>query len=96
MKLRFASPAERELKEALEFYESARQGLGGEFLAEVEAAIRLIESHPSAWAPMSRRTRRCRLHRFPFGRFYQVRSDEILIVSVMDLRRDPRRWEKLL
>ena len=96
MKLRFASPAERELKEALEFYESARKGLGEEFLAEVEAAIRLIESHPLAWAPMSRRTRRCRLHRFPFGLFYQVRSDEILILSVMDLRRDPKRWEQYL
>jgi len=45
---------------------------------------------------MSRRTRRCRLHRFPFGLFYQVRSDEILIVSVMDLRRDPKRWERYL
>ena len=27
---------------------------------------------------------------FPFGRFCQVRLDEILIVSVMDLRRDPK------
>jgi len=28
--------------------------------------------------------------------FYQVWSDEILIVSVMDLRRDPKRWEQYL
>ena len=57
---------------------------------------RLMESHPLAWTPMSARTRRCRLHRFPFGLFYQVRPDEILIVSVMDLRRDPKRWEQYL
>ena len=96
MKVRFASPAERELKEAVVFYESAQEGLGADFLAEVEATTRLIEFHPLAWTPMSPRTRRCRLHRFPFGLFYQLRSDEILIVSVMDLRRDPKRWEQYL
>ena len=96
MKVRFASTAELELKEAMEFYESARTGLGAEFLAEVEATTDLIESFPLAWTSLSPRTRRCRTHRFPYGLFYQVRSDEILIVSVMDLRRDPKRWEQFL
>ena len=76
MKVRFASPAERELKEAAEFYESAQEGLGADFLAEAEVTAQLIESQPLAWTPMSPRTRRCRMHRFPFGLFYQVRPDE--------------------
>jgi len=46
--VRFASPAERELKEAIEFYESAQEGLGADFLSDVEAATRLIASHPLA------------------------------------------------
>jgi plasmid stabilization system protein ParE len=96
VKVRFLSTAELELKEAMEFYESAREGLGAEFLAEVEATTHLIESFPLAWTPLSPRTRRCRTHRFPYGLFYQVPSDEILIVSVMDLRRNPRRWEEYL
>ncbi len=96
MRARLTSTAELELKEAMEFYESAQEGLGAELLQEVEAATRLIEAHPLAWAPMSARTRRCRTHRFPFGLFYQVRTDEILVVSVMDLRRDPKRWEQYL
>ena len=96
MKVRFASTAEQELKEAMEFYESSRTGLGAEFLAEVEATTNLIESFPQAWTSLSSRTRRCRTHRFPYGLFYQVRSDEILIISVMDLRRDPKRWEQYL
>ena len=96
MRVRFTSTAEAELKAAMEFYQSSKAGLGAEFLAEVEATISLIESFPLAWSPLSPRTRRCRTHRFPYGLFYQVRRDEILIVAVMDLRRDPKRWEEYL
>jgi len=96
VRVRFTSTAEAELKAAMEFYQSAQTGLGAEFLAEVEATTNLIESFPLAWSPLSPRTRRCRTHRFPYGLFYQIRSDEILIVAVMDLRRDPRRWEEYL
>ena len=96
MKARFLSTAERELKDAIEFYEAVREGLGAEFLAEIEAAVSFIEAHPLAWTALSSRTRRCRISRFPYGLFYQVRSDEILIVSVMDLRRDAKRWENFL
>jgi hypothetical protein len=62
----------------------------------VEATTDLIESFPLAWTSLSPRTRRCRTRRFPYGLFYQVRQEEILIVSVMDLRRDPKRWEQYL
>jgi hypothetical protein len=48
VKARFLSTAETELKEAMEFYEAAREGLGTEFLAEVEATVGLIEAHPLA------------------------------------------------
>ncbi len=82
--------------EALNFYESAQTELGSAFLTEVEAALTLIAAHPLAWTPMSKRTRRCRTHRFPYGLIYQIRSDEILVVSVMDLRRDPKGWEQYL
>ena len=96
MKARFLSTAELELKQAMEFYETAQEGLGAEFLAEIEAAVSLIEAHPLAWTALSSRIRRCRTSRFPFGLLYRVRSDELLIVAVMDLRRDPKRWEDFL
>jgi len=93
---RFTSTAERELRGALEFYEAAENGLGARFLDEVEAAVARILAHPLAWTPLSPRTRRCRTHRFPYGLFYQIRTNEILVLSVMDLRRDPKRWEEHL
>jgi toxin ParE1/3/4 len=93
---RFTSAAEQELREALAFYEAAEPGLGVKFLDEVESALARIVAHPLAWTSLSARTRRCRTHRFPYGVFYQVRAEEILVLSVMDLRREPKRWEDYL
>jgi len=93
---RFTSWAEAELQEAIAFYEAAENGLGTRFLDEVESVVARIVAHPAAWTPMSPRTRRCQTHRFPYGLFYQVRPEEILIVSVMDLRQDTKRWEQYL
>lgn len=39
MTVRFLSPANRELPEAVDCYEAQRIGLGYEFLSEVETAI---------------------------------------------------------
>ena len=93
MKYRFASSALQELREAVAYYEDAENGLGGQFLDEIEAATERILAVPEGWRMLSKRTRCCRTHRFPFGLIYQIRPEEILILAVMDLRRDPKRWQ---
>ena len=94
MTLRLVSVAERELAEAVEYYEREQSGLGGRFLDEIQATLLRIAAHPEAWTRIAPRTHRCRVHHFPFGLCYQVRKKEIVIVAVMDLRRDPRRWDE--
>lgn len=96
MTFRFASVAHLEIRAALEYYERQQAGLGARFLDEVESAISRILAMPQAWRPLSARTRRCLLHGFPFGIVYQIRGEEILAVSLMDLRRDPDSWQHLL
>jgi len=94
---RFTSAALTELTQATLYYEHQENGLGTAFLNETEATLKRILQHPTAWQPLSPRTRRCRTHRFPFGLIYQIRTDEILLItSVMDLRRNPARWKQLL
>jgi hypothetical protein len=96
MTYRFTSVALNELRTSVQDYESKQTGLGHRFLSEIEGAITRIRMAPQAWRKLSARTRRCLLHRFPFGIMYQVRGEEILVVSVMDLRRDPRSWKQHL
>lgn len=93
---RFTSAALSELKEATLHYEQKENGLGAAFLDEIDATVKRILRFPRAWHLLSARTRRCRTHRFPFGLLYQIRPNEILVTAVMDIRRDPRRWQELL
>lgn len=93
---RFTSAALAEVKQATLHYQEKENGLGLRFLNEIDATVNRILTNPQAWHPLSPRTRRCRTHRFPFGLIYQIRSHEILILSTMDLRRDPSSWKHLL
>ena len=96
LRYRFTSAALTELRQATLYYEQRENGLGTTFLNEINSTLERILDYPTAWHQLSPRTRRCRTHRFPFGLIYQIRTDEILITSVMDLRRNPTRWKDLV
>ena len=96
MKLSILQPAQKELGEAVTFYNSQAAGLGFEFLLEFQHSVRRVKDHPEAWPLISQRTRRCRLKRFPYGIIYQLRENEILIVSVMHLHQRPDAWKENL
>lgn len=92
MTYRFLSPAQRELAEAIEYYERAVPGLGLEFLEEVERTINRILLQPEAWQRVSDRLRRCRTRRFPYGLIYSVEEGVVIILAVFHLRRRPEAW----
>jgi len=92
MKYSFLAPARAELREAKNFYEDRQPGLGEEFSIEVQETIGRILLNPTMWARLSGRSRRCRLRRFPYAVIYQLRREEILIVAVAHLRREPTYW----
>lgn len=92
MQIDFHRLAAKEVGKAREWYEAAREGLGGELAAEIREALGQIQAFPAAWPAQSRRTRRFRLKRFPYGIIYQVRGEGIFIVAFMHLHRKPDYW----
>ena len=52
--LRFDAAAERELNEAVDFYDLESPGLGDVFLAEVDHALAQVTAYPEAAEPLRR------------------------------------------
>ena len=61
----FHHEAESEFDDAIDYYESCREGLGFDFASEVHAVIRAIREHPEAWPVVEGDVRRCLTRRFP-------------------------------
>jgi plasmid stabilization system protein ParE len=93
VKIEFLAVAEQEFEEAVRHYNQQKAGLGDDFATEVKRALERILQFPQAWSPLSKRARRCRTKKFPYGIIYQIRSDKILVVAVMHFHRDPKSWK---
>ena len=91
--LRFDAAAERELNEAVDFYDLESPGLGDVLLAEVEHALTQVEAFPEAAQPLRDGVRRRLLHTFPYALLYSLRTDEVRILAVAHQRRRPFYWE---
>jgi len=93
MQVIFLEEAKLELTEAVNYYNDQNNGLGYEFAAEVKKTIERITQYPEAWFSISKRTKRCRCNRFPYGIIYYIDNDKIVIVAVMHLKRKPNYWK---
>ena len=94
MKIFILSVAEKELTDAVEYYNDQCPGLGYEFAAEVKRALDRIALFPEVWQIFSNRSRRCLLDRFPYGVLYRVDNDTIRVGALIHLRRDQNHWHK--
>lgn len=97
LRFRYHPEARRELDEAIDWYEEAATGLGGDFFAEVEAAVRDACEHPTRWPPFpgvypDLGVRRKVLGRFPYSIAWLVEPTGIVIVAVAHGKRRPGYW----
>lgn len=82
--------AEADLDEAFRWYEARREGLGEEFLEEVDRAFARVAEQPLRYAPVHRDARRAPLRRFPYAAFYVARGERLFVLAVLHQRRSPR------
>ena len=81
---------EVDVAEAAEWYNAQRLGLGIEFIAEVQGADRLLLANPLRYAVRFDDIRRLNLRRFPYGIFFILQDETIVVIGVFHFRRDSR------
>lgn len=80
------------LNNTRDYYNEEMSGLGYEFVEEFAAALSRIKAHPEAWTELSKRTRRCLIHRFPYSVIFRLLKSEgeIQIIDLMHHKQKPR------
>lgn len=94
MKVSFHPEAEEEFKIAIAYYEGKRIGLGYDFAVEIYDAINRAQAFPGAWPVIDAKIRRSLVRRFPFGVLYLEGPQELFVVAIMNLHRDPEYWQR--
>jgi len=93
VRFQYHPEAAQELTHSIEYYEEKSEGLGAEFLDEVEEAIAQVLVHPDSGTLLTQSDRRVLLDRFPYGIIYEVSENLITINAVMHLSRNPDYWK---
>ena len=91
--VRLRPEAEQDLSDAASWYEERQSGLGHRFLDEILTTFVSLAETPLRYPVVHRNTRRALIHRFPFGVYYRIENNNIVVIAVMHGSRDPHRWK---
>ena len=78
-----------EIREAFDWYEDQKDGLGYELLAEFEECYKLLIKNPERFSYIDSLYRRIKTNRFPYILVYEIDGDTISINSVRHTRQKP-------
>ncbi len=92
--LLFRREIQDDLDKASRWYEERSEGLGDRFLQTVEMTLEGIVRNPLRHAPLHRDVRCARLRKFPYGIFFYILREEVVVVlAIMHHSRRPSRWQ---
>jgi plasmid stabilization system protein ParE len=92
MNVRFLSLADREVADAVRWYEQQSMGLSRTFLDELDRVVRLVRAHPLIATQIELGIRRFLFSRFPYSLIYGIDQDSLIVIAVAHQHREPRYW----
>lgn len=84
------------MREAADYYDLDKTGLGTEFLDAVEATLKRIIDYPESAPIALGLVRTCKVVRFPFAVIYSLRDGEVFVSAVAHASRRPFYWQDRL
>ena len=91
--IRISDEALDDLSDGYRFYEAQDQGLGDYFTSCLRADIESLRLYAGIHRVVYQDYHRLLSRVFPFGIFYTVEQDAVMIWAILDMRRDPS-WIK--
>ena len=85
--------ANEDLQEARAWYDNIRPGLAERFALAVDATIEEIAERPLQFPVVYRGRRRAGVRRFPYGIFFELQENRIVVIACFHGRRNPSRWQ---
>jgi plasmid stabilization system protein ParE len=96
MEVVFLLAAEQDLQQAYNWVAEHRNGKEQSFLHDVGSRLEQLTRFPLSGRLYRGRYRRLLIPRYPFGIFYVVESNRIVVHSIFDLRRSPEKLSERL
>ncbi len=81
-RIQIQEEARIEMREAYLWYELQREGLGDEFIKEIEVCMAELAEHPQHYTQFHPYFRRIRSKRFPYKLFYEIGVDVVIVTRI--------------
>lgn len=94
MTFHYADAALAEFIAAGRYYNRQVPGLGDDFVDEIEAAVQAVVTAPHTYRVIEDDVRRYLVRRFPYGLYYTIENEVVIIWAVKHLHRDPDYWQE--
>jgi plasmid stabilization system protein ParE len=88
--------AERDIVDAVDWYEDQQSGLGNRFRRSLDQVLGQIELMPEMHRVVHKDVRRALTKPFPFAVYYRVWEGEVIVWAVLHSRRDSDHWKTRL
>jgi plasmid stabilization system protein ParE len=82
-----------DIQAAAVWYEDQRSGLAARFLDELDLVFHRIKGNPRQFPRVEGDVHRALLRHFPYGVYFLVASEDINVLAVLHLHREPDMWK---
>ncbi|HEY8121964.1 MAG TPA: type II toxin-antitoxin system RelE/ParE family toxin [Myxococcota bacterium] len=89
---RLTPEAAADVREARAWYASLNPRLARDFMLELDFCVSMLERSPELAQRVDAQLRRALLRRFPYGVFYVVEVNEVVVLACLHGRRSPTAW----
>lgn len=91
MRLTFHHRVQREVNEAVDWYNEQREGLGDEFFQRLSEVLEIIAVRPKSFGfwLSSPTVRGAKLKRFPYSALFEMENEHVKVLCVRHEKRHP-------